>query len=66
MGEYHRPYSLFGTIRYRVPRDDWCSVERITPTIMSGTEMIFMIFSGVCNWKRSNTVGMNSRNSTVV
>ena len=32
-------YSFCGTIRYRVPREDWCSVERITPTIISGTEM---------------------------
>ena len=38
-GVYQRAWSRFGTMRYSEPKEDWCRVERSTPTIIRGSEM---------------------------
>ena len=33
--EYHRGWSLDGAIMNKAPNEDWCSVERTTPKMVS-------------------------------
>src|SRR5579872_3859536 len=66
MGEYQSGYSLFGTIRYRLPKEDRCRVERMTPAIMIGSETMRSQRRVRFHWKRSSTTGTNSRARTVV
>src|ERR1035438_9084074 len=66
MGEYHNGYSFSGTIRNRLPRELWCSVESNTPKIISGTEIRWIHSIGLCQPNFSHTTGMNSRKSTVL
>ncbi len=64
-GVYQNWWSRVGMIRYSVPSELWCSVERITPKITSGMRQARTIFSGFCRLKRSSTIGENSSASTV-
>src|SRR4051794_20396410 len=66
IGLYQNGCNLPGTIRYRVPSDDWCKVDRMTPQITSGIKIFRTILSGFCRLKRSSTMGENSSASTAV
>jgi hypothetical protein len=65
-GDHHRPWSFPGTIRYRLPREDWCSVESTTPAITSGVVMVRSSRRGASRPNASKTTGENSRIRTVV
>src|ERR1017187_7538015 len=65
-GLHQNGCSLLGMIRYRVPSDDWCSVDSSTPRITNTTMTLRMTFSARFSWKCSSTMGENSRASTVV
>src|SRR5579864_5545534 len=65
-GLYHSGCNFSGMIKYKVPSEDWCNVERITPRITKGIKAARTIFRGFCRLKRSSTIGENSRERTVV
>jgi hypothetical protein len=65
-GEYQNGCNFSGMIKYSVPSEDWCSVERITPQMTSGMSTPRMIFNGFCRLKRSSTMGENSSARTEV
>jgi hypothetical protein len=70
IGVYHSGCIFSGTIRNRLPREDWCSVESRTPRITSTGVTVFKLLSIQSSLKRflngSMTTGANSRDSTVV
>ena len=65
-GLYQNGCSFSGRIRYRVPSEDWCSVDKMTPQITSGIRIARTTFKGFCRLNRSSTIGENSSARTVV
>src|ERR1035438_8477477 len=65
-GLYQKACSLLGMMRYSVPNEDWCRVERSTPRMTNTTIKLRTTFSALCHFKCSKTMGENSSASTVV
>ena len=65
-GLHQKACSLLGMMRYRVPSDDWCSVERITPRMTKTIITLRTALSARVQPRRSKTMGENSSASTVV
>ena len=64
-GEYHSGFIFSGAIRNRVPRVDWCRVERHMPAMTSGSVIRRTIFNGHSSLNFSKTTGLNSSARTV-
>src|SRR5208337_1737647 len=65
-GVYQKGCNLFGTIRYKLPSEDWCRVESMTPAITSGMTIAFCHLSSFGKLNFSNRTPENSSASTVL
>src|ERR1035438_194057 len=65
-GLYQKGCSLLGMMRYNVPSEDWCSVERITPRMTNTIMTRRTTSNALCHLKCSSTIGENSSASTAV
>src|ERR1039458_6596708 len=65
-GVYHSGRSLVGTMRNSEPRDDGCSVERITPQMTNGTVIACTTRDSRIQPILSRRIGANSTDNTPV
>ena len=64
-GEYQSGCNFDGAIRNKAPRDDWCSVESITPRIVRIRVSFTASLRAFLSPSHSKGTGRNSRKSTV-
>ena len=64
-GEYQSGCSFDGAIRNSAPSEDWCSVERTTPKMVSKSVSLIMILRAFFRPSHSRAAGENSTNKTV-